>query len=196
MPFLTRELLKLLGLFDAHGVRAIPYKGPTLAAIAYGNLALREFDDLDVLVDEPDVPKAKELLVSMGYLPQYHLSNAQEVALLRHHYAQGFSRSDVDSTIELHWRIAERHFSFPLTLEGVWERLEHIHLSGDTALSTKWSRSEAEPPRKAPSKLSTIPMRHVQAGQPKRIGRSCDDTTNGGAGASKSGLPNYADSLR
>src|SRR5215217_8297440 len=90
---LVRELLKLLDLFDACSIRAVPYKGPTLAAVAYGNLALREYDDIDVLVHEQDVPKAKELLASIGYLPEYHLSSAQEVALLRHHYAQSFLRS-------------------------------------------------------------------------------------------------------
>jgi|SRR5215217_797177 len=128
---LTRELLKLLGLFDAHGMRAIPYKGPTLAVSVYGNLALRESDDLDILINEPDLPKAKELLASMGYVPEYPLSSAQEVAWLRHHYAQSFWRSEVDSTIEIHWRVVERHFSLPLALEGLGERLEQIHLGDD-----------------------------------------------------------------
>ena len=37
---LTAELLKLLVLCEAQGIRAISYKGPTLAALAYGNLSL------------------------------------------------------------------------------------------------------------------------------------------------------------
>ena len=35
-----------------HGVAAIPFKGPTLAAYAYGSTALRRFGDLDLLVRE------------------------------------------------------------------------------------------------------------------------------------------------
>src|SRR5262249_9559360 len=45
--FLTKELLKLLHLFEANKIAAIPYKGPVLATSIYGNLALREFGDLD-----------------------------------------------------------------------------------------------------------------------------------------------------
>jgi Uncharacterised nucleotidyltransferase len=40
---LAKELLKLLNLVEAQGITAIPYKGPALAAFAYGNLALRQF---------------------------------------------------------------------------------------------------------------------------------------------------------
>src|SRR5215469_4613412 len=35
---LTEELLKLLTLFEVHGIRAVPYKGPALAASVYGNI--------------------------------------------------------------------------------------------------------------------------------------------------------------
>ena len=77
---LTGELLKLLNLFEAHGICVIPFKGPTLAAMAYGNLALREFDDLDILVRKQDVPRAEELLVSMEYRSQCRLNGEQQAA--------------------------------------------------------------------------------------------------------------------
>src|SRR5687767_10017257 len=31
--FLTKELIKIVELFDAHGILSIPYKGPVLAAL-------------------------------------------------------------------------------------------------------------------------------------------------------------------
>src|SRR5688572_24047075 len=48
--FLTAELLKLLDLFAAHRIDAVPFKGPVLAAAVYKDLSLRQFSDLDVLV--------------------------------------------------------------------------------------------------------------------------------------------------
>src|SRR5579862_8621489 len=42
------RLIELLDLFESAGVTAIPYKGPTLGALAYGNFALRSFVDLDL----------------------------------------------------------------------------------------------------------------------------------------------------
>lgn len=61
---LTAELLKLAELFRSHGIVPIPYKGPVAAAQAYGNLALREFDDLDIIIRQTDVRKAHEIMVS------------------------------------------------------------------------------------------------------------------------------------
>jgi hypothetical protein len=50
--FLGKELIKVLHLLESHEIRAIAYKGPTLAVSVYGNLAFREFGDLDILVRE------------------------------------------------------------------------------------------------------------------------------------------------
>jgi hypothetical protein len=65
--FLTQKLLELLQAFESHGIPAIPYKGPTLAALIYGDLALRQIGDLDILVREPDYEKARRLLISKHF---------------------------------------------------------------------------------------------------------------------------------
>src|SRR5712692_696029 len=71
---LTAQLLRVLEIFEANGILAVPYKGPTLAVLAYGNLALRNFTDLDLLVATREVAKAYELLVSEGYRPHFELA--------------------------------------------------------------------------------------------------------------------------
>src|SRR5437762_4085724 len=48
--FRTSELLNLLRLLDEHEIPALPFKGPILAALVYGNISLRQFGDLDILV--------------------------------------------------------------------------------------------------------------------------------------------------
>jgi Uncharacterised nucleotidyltransferase len=53
--FLTSELFRILDFFERESIAAIPFKGPTLAVTAYSNLALRRFDDLDILVSPEDV---------------------------------------------------------------------------------------------------------------------------------------------
>jgi len=47
---LTGELVRLLEAFRNRGIQALPFKGPLLAAQLYGDRALREFSDLDILV--------------------------------------------------------------------------------------------------------------------------------------------------
>jgi Uncharacterised nucleotidyltransferase len=127
--FLTGELLRILRALRSHGVDVVPYKGPTLAASAYGNLALREFIDLDIMVHRQDVQKAKESLASLGYRPQHQLTPAQEAALLKSRCEYAFVGGEGKSTVELRWEIAE-HFSVGLGAEGLWSRLEQISLGG------------------------------------------------------------------
>jgi hypothetical protein len=129
---LTGELIRLLDAFEAHGISAIPYKGPVLAAFAYKNLALREFDDLDILLRRQDVLRARELLASFGYQPQYRLTRAQEAAFLRYANQYAYVRDDDDSAVELHWGLASRAFSFLLDTERPWWRLEPVSLGGST----------------------------------------------------------------
>ena len=133
---LTGQLLELLGGLRAREIPAVPYKGPTLAALAYGNLALREFGDLDILVHRQDVPRANELLISMEYQPEYVLTPSQEAVFLQYGHQHSFWRDDdIESVVELHWRIMERYYSFPLDSDYLWSRLERVSLNGKDVLT-------------------------------------------------------------
>ena len=61
------QLSTLLRNFKAAGIPAIPYKGPALAATAYGNVGLRVFGDLDILIQKEDVPRAADMMTALGY---------------------------------------------------------------------------------------------------------------------------------
>jgi Uncharacterised nucleotidyltransferase len=128
--FLTRELIQLLNLFKASGIRALPYKGPLLAATAYGNLSLRHFSDLDILVSREDMLKAKELLTLRGYKPNLELSPSQEAAYLRSQHDYRFIRTHDGLVVELQWKVTKRLFSFPFDFNDVWSRSEPVALAG------------------------------------------------------------------
>jgi Uncharacterised nucleotidyltransferase len=132
--FLSGELLRILRAFQTNRIPAVPYKGPALAASTYGNLGLREFHDLDILVHRQDVPKAKQVLASMGYRPRYQLTRAQEAAFLRSQFEHPFAREDGKSVVELHWGVVESHF-FLLDAERLWDHLDRIPLGGDNVLN-------------------------------------------------------------
>lgn len=57
---LTGELFKLLDLLKTNNIQAIPFKGPTLAVRAYGDLLLRQFGDLDILISQSDVKRTRD----------------------------------------------------------------------------------------------------------------------------------------
>ncbi len=145
--FLVKELIKLLNLLEAHGIPAIPFKGPVLAASVYSNLELRQFCDLDILVHEQDVQKAKGLLISQGYRPYFPesstqetaylqaLTGAQEAAYLQSQWEHHFVHDDSMVNVDLHQGITPKSFSFPLAPEHLWSRLKPLSLAGKTVLT-------------------------------------------------------------
>ncbi|MBI5967026.1 MAG: nucleotidyltransferase family protein [Deltaproteobacteria bacterium] len=124
--FLADELNKIINLFEAQGISALPLKGPVLASCVYGNLALRVSSDLDILVHKRDVLKAKDLLASLDYRPKFSLPPAQEEAFLDSHDELFLIHKSGKALVELHWRITPRDFPLVLSFEHFAGRLEHI----------------------------------------------------------------------
>jgi hypothetical protein len=133
--FLTGELFNILDFFETNQIPAISFKGPVLATLAYGDLTLREFDDLDILVRKKDVLKAKTLLISKGYQPALNLTNIQEVTYLRSDCEFYFNRKIDRVQIEIHWEIAPKCFSFPIDTKILWNRLKPVPIAGHEILT-------------------------------------------------------------
>src|SRR5579864_2148720 len=102
------ELLRVLECLEAHGIDAVPYKGPVLAETLYGDLALREFSDLDVLVRPGDVARAREALQSLSYVPNIVLSLAQQRVYVRSGYEYAFDGPLGRNLLEMQWAIVPR----------------------------------------------------------------------------------------
>jgi hypothetical protein len=118
---LTAELLKLLNVFEVHGIPALPYKGPALAASAYGSLLLRQFGDLDLLIHKRDAQRANDRMCAEGYHPQYHPD-----------YASKFVRSDGGVLVELHTEITWMKFPVELDFDDLWAHRKQENLAGTT----------------------------------------------------------------
>ena len=125
---LTAELCRLIGLFAESGIEAIPYKGPVLSLFAYGDLAVRRFVDLDVIVKKTDVVKARDLLLAEGYTPSKSLSLTQQELLLRTQHNLQFSRDNHRLIIELHWEVAPHLFASSVSADQIWQDLGNIDI--------------------------------------------------------------------
>jgi len=131
---LTRELLRVLSLLDTEGIRAIPFKGPTLTMLAYGNLALRQFNDLDFLLQAADIPRARAVLSSHGYRSQHPLSRTQEDAYFRSLCQLPLLHEEYSILVELHSKVTPRDFSFSAD-ETFWQPLIPVSLLGREVLT-------------------------------------------------------------
>jgi len=125
---LTTELCRLISLFAASGIEAIPYKGPALALFAYDNVSLRRFVDLDVIVKRGDVLQARDVLLARGYTPSKSLSLSRQELLLRTQHNMQFSRDRL--IVELHWEVAPHLFASTVDANSLWQNLVTIDLNG------------------------------------------------------------------
>jgi hypothetical protein len=131
--FLTGELVQLLKVFKEEGIVAVPYKGPVLATAIYGNLALRQFGDLDIIVQQQDIFAVKKLLLHRGYRPNVEMTDTEEIAYLqaKTEHTYDFVHDEKGIFIEIHWRIAPKYIS-PIEPKDFWQDLEPFSLAGTT----------------------------------------------------------------
>jgi hypothetical protein len=117
---LTEELIEILKLLKTQDILAVPFKGPLLAALAYRNLALREFSDLDLWVHQRDFAAAQTVLESRGYRLEVQAP-----------WESSFVRNDgkMAMEVDLHSGITPPDFPFALDFEHLCERLRYVELS-------------------------------------------------------------------
>jgi hypothetical protein len=126
----TAELFRVLDCLQSAGVPAMPYKGPVLAQIAYGDLARRDFSDLDVLVPREEVLRAKEALRSLGYAPAARFSAAEERAYLATGYEYTFDGPAGANLLEIQWDIVPRFYSVDFRMHEFFTRAVEVELAG------------------------------------------------------------------
>jgi len=101
------QLLRLIGLLAAAGVEALPYKGPVMAEILYGDAGVRQSVDLDLLVRPRDVEVAMRSLAAAGFRQASCLGVDRE-RLLASESEVAFESPDETFLIDLHWRLGPR----------------------------------------------------------------------------------------
>ncbi len=129
---LSAELANILKLYRANGINAIPFKGPTLASIAFGSLALRQSGDLDILVRGADSRRARSIVLANGYRALTELSEDEEWSLGNHFR---LVRDDRQMTIELHWRLICDRLCMNLNEDSLWDSPTQAVIAGEAVSS-------------------------------------------------------------
>lgn len=129
----TAELLRVLEMLESHGVCATPYKGPVLAAQAYGDVALRQFSDLDIIVPQRQIVAAHGALLSLRFRPT--IAGLETPDALRQIPGQYAYVNDSGTMVELHTEFTLRYFPRSLDLEALCERREFVSVAGRQVLT-------------------------------------------------------------
>lgn len=118
--FMAGELIRLLEMLSSNNIPAVTFKGPALAEKIYGDLSLREFSDLDIVVPRASVVDAVRLLQKNGYWIVNGLSLQQIGPLLSVEHHLLLQHRDHRIPVELHWVLFNKNFSLNYPLEHWW----------------------------------------------------------------------------
>ena len=138
--------IPILSDFALHGIQALAFKGPVIAAMAYRDPNMRVCTDLDLLIDKRDVPAALDALDAMEFEPRNPLQEDYDdcwSCYLPHHRPHGNANGYVRGRetpnalhIDLHWGFASRYFLFPWRPADVWPHQQTIELSDGMPVPT------------------------------------------------------------
>ena len=120
--WLSRELIRVLKHLESQEIFSLPYKGPALAELLYGNVAARQFSDLDILVHARDVARTRTALGEIGFTPGIALTQPEERAFLQTGYELTFDSSNGRNLLEIQWQILPRFYMIDFDMEALFRR--------------------------------------------------------------------------
>jgi Uncharacterised nucleotidyltransferase len=133
--FLTGELLRITAEFEATGIPVAAMKGAVIAEMVYGDLALREFSDLDLLISEADFSRALELLQRLSYEPVWKYENRKVLRFLRHVGEFAVANDLSQTEVDLHWRVATKATALSPSVNDFPSGFHPVQIAGATVMS-------------------------------------------------------------
>jgi len=126
---LAAELAGILGVLQAEGIHATCLKGPAAAVAYYGDLGLRSFLDLDVLVPKGDARTAWRLLCDRGYAPRFALGPDWQELVVRRGSEELFRHAASGRLVDLHWQLWPPGYTFTPGSDGPWAARESVRIA-------------------------------------------------------------------
>ncbi|HZQ94433.1 MAG TPA: nucleotidyltransferase family protein [Candidatus Sulfotelmatobacter sp.] len=130
MMLLSRELIHVVDHMAQHNIEVLPYKGAAVAEAVYGDIALRQAGDIDLLIRVDDLPRIQTSLHELGYEPQVRLSPPQERASLQSGYECVFEGPAGRNLLEVQWAIQPRFYAVDFDQESFFRRAVPITVAG------------------------------------------------------------------
>ena len=126
---MSAELIRIMKLLGENDIEALAFKGPILAQMAYGNITLRQYVDLDVLVKKEDIYKIDRLLKDRGYRRVLEITPAQEEVYMRYAHDLGLYHPQSAVHFEMHWSLMDDDYPMQIDLDTIWENPQTIKIN-------------------------------------------------------------------
>lgn len=128
--FLARELIRIFNCLADLDIEVLPYKGIVIAETVYGDMALRQPGDIDLLIHVQDLPRIREALRGLGYTSHLPLSPREEAAYLHSGYECTFDSSAGRNLLEVQWALQPRFYAVGVDMNGLFRRSVPVTIAG------------------------------------------------------------------
>lgn len=119
--FMSAQLLHIIFKLREQNIEVIPLKGAVLAQHAYNNGALRPYSDIDILVQEKDLLRVADFLISLGYVNQEAILMLSHPFILKKFSDISFVHPVHHTIIELHWKLNKNDVSVLRDINALFE---------------------------------------------------------------------------
>lgn len=126
----SAEMVHIMRHFADRQLHVVPYKGPMLAQLVYGDPGPRSYSDLDFLIAPADFEPAKRALAEIGYQPSEELPPAVERLWLRTSYERSFDGAAGKNLVELQWAVLPRFYAVDFNVRDLLMRAGRAVVSG------------------------------------------------------------------
>lgn len=137
----SHELICIVQHLSEFGIEAIPYKGPALAEVVYGDIALRQSGDIDLLIRSQDLPRVRDAVRELGYMPNASFTAAEEHAYMKSGYEYAFDGPRGPNLLEVQWAILPRFYSVDFDIDGLFQRAIPVCVAGQAMRSLSYEDS-------------------------------------------------------
>jgi len=120
---MSAELIRIMKLLKENDIEALAFKGPALSQMVHGDITLRQYSDLDILIHPKNLNTASQLLIAHGYESRVSLDYLNNQAFLNVNHDMNFYKS---ITVELHWRLFEEQLLLTFDPKLIWDHKEVV----------------------------------------------------------------------
>jgi Uncharacterised nucleotidyltransferase len=117
------------------GIGGLAYKGPVLAQRLYGDVAMRQFSDLDLFLPTADILEATKALKKIGLAAHSTFRQAEWREFVKTGYELTFDGFGNQNLLEIKWRVLPRFYAIDIAVEELFERAQSLQLSEKSVLT-------------------------------------------------------------
>lgn len=163
---LSAELCKVTDLLNQHEITFVSLKGPLLSQRLYNDIAVRAPGDLDLLLEQRDVLRVRDLLIGAGYRVGSPLPWSDDSACFKSRESEITMADDARAlAVDLHWRPVPGYFASAFDRISIRDSIVSTPLSGRMI------------PDLAPAPLLLFLCAHAAKHGFERLGWICDIAT-------------------